>query len=87
MEANEMDEKTLKRTVDQMYESVQAIAEKHPNEYLSTGDFERVLEVAKEMFKDNEAIRDMDVESKRIAASNLALKLSILKGAIETEPF
>ena len=56
----EMDLKTLKRTVEELIESVAPIAQNHPDIRLDNKDFARLLEVAKALFFHNEVIKDMN---------------------------
>lgn len=81
-----MDKETLRRTVYQLYESVQSIAESNPEQFFDTGDFDRVLKAAKRHYSKNEVIQGMDTgDSESIQSVDYAQKLAILKAQIHQE--
>ena len=81
-----MDLETLRRTVDQLINSIRPIAERNPDQHTQKEDFERILEAAKGHFSDNEVIWNMDLGAgKTITIIDLIQKLSIIKSAIEEE--
>ncbi len=81
-----MDLETLRRTVDQLINSIRPIAERNPSQHTQKEDFERILEAAKGHFSDNEVIWNMDSGAgKTITIIDLVQELSIIKSAIEEE--
>jgi hypothetical protein len=79
-----MDLETLRITVDLLINSIRPIAERNPNQHTQKDDFERILDIAKEHFYDNELIRTMDSGTgSSIMAIDLLQKLSIIKSALE----
>ena len=81
-----MDFETLRITVDLLINSIHPIAERNPNQHTQKDDFERILDIAKEHFYDNELIRTMDSGTgSSIMAIDLLQKLSIIKSALEGE--
>jgi len=81
-----MDVEMLRRTVDQLIHAIRPIAERNPDQHTQKDDFERILEIAKEHFYDNELIRTMGSGTgKGITAIDLVQKLSIIRSAIEAE--
>ncbi|NIO20507.1 MAG: hypothetical protein GTN76_07140 [Candidatus Aenigmarchaeota archaeon] len=80
-----MDLKTLRRTVEELIESLAPIAQNHPDIRLDNKDFARLLEVAKGLFFHNEVIKNMNAGEwkNEISAAALLQKLSIIKAEIE----
>ena len=80
-----MDLKALRRTVEELIETMAPIAQNHPEIRSDNRDFARLLEVAKGLFFHNEVIKNMNPGEwkNEVSAAVLIQKLSMIKAEIE----
>jgi len=80
-----MDDKTFGITVRELIEEIRPIAQSNPEATLDKARFEKILDIAKQRFYDNDLIREMDSGplTNHIEAFAYLERLSIIKSAID----